>query len=60
VKGKQVRIKTFGPLFTPPRKNFLGTLSQVSSDAVTVEVEGAGAFTISLKDIARANLEYQL
>ncbi len=60
VKGKQVRIKTFGPLFTPPRKNFLGTLSQVSSDAVTVEVEGAGAFTINLKDIARANLEYQL
>lgn len=65
VKGKQVRIKTFAPLFTPPRKNFLGTLRQVSvqSDggaAVTVEVEGAGAFTINLKDIARANLEYQL
>lgn len=59
VKGKQVRIKTFAPLFEPPRKNFLGTLSDVSSDAVTVVVEGAGPFIIKLKDIARANLEYQ-
>lgn len=59
VKGKQVRIKTFAPLFEPPRKNFLGTLSDVSKDAVTVEVEGAGPFTIALKDIARANLEFQ-
>ena len=58
VKGQQVRLKTFAPLFEPPRKNFLGTLSDVSSDAVTVVVEGAGAFTIKLKDIARANLEF--
>lgn len=60
VKGQKVRLKTFGPLFEPPRKNFLGTLTNVSGDSVTVEVEGAGPFTISLKDIARANLEYQL
>lgn len=59
VKGKQVRIKTFAPLFEPPRKNFFGTLRQVSADAVTVEVEGAGPFTIHIKDIARANLEFQ-
>ncbi len=59
VKGKQVRLKTFAPLFEPPRKNFLGELQAVTADAVTVEVEGAGAFTIKLKDIARANLEYQ-
>jgi len=59
VKGQQVRIKTFAPLFEPPRKNFLGTLSDVSTEAVTVEVEGAGPFTIKLKDIARANLEFQ-
>lgn len=58
-KGKMVRIKTFAPLFEPPRKNFLGTLSDVTGEAVTVEVEGAGPFTISLKDIARANLEFQ-
>ena len=60
VKGQKVRLKTFGPLFEPPRKNFLGTLTDVSTDSVTVEVEGAGPFTIPLKDIARANLEYQL
>lgn len=59
VQGQQVRIKTFAPLFEPPRKNFLGTLSKVTADAVTVEVEGAGPFTIHLKDIARANLEFQ-
>ncbi len=59
VKGQQVRLKTFAPLFEPPRKNFLGTLSDVSDDAVTVEVEGAGTFTVKLKDIARANLEFQ-
>ncbi len=58
VKGQQVRLKTFAPLFEPPRKNFLGTLSDVSNEAVTVVVEGAGAFTIKLKDIARANLEF--
>ncbi len=59
VVGKQIRVKTFAPLFEPPRKNFLGTLSSVSEASVTVEVEGAGAFTIPLKDIARANLEFQ-
>ena len=59
VKGKTVRIKTFAPLFEPPRKNFLGTLSDVASETVTVEVDGAGPFTIKLKDIARANLEFQ-
>jgi ribosome maturation factor RimP len=59
VKGKTVRLKTFAPLFEPPRKNFLGTLSDVSKEAVTVEVEGAGPFTIMLKDIARANLEFE-
>lgn len=58
-KGQQVRIKTFAPLFEPPRKNFLGTLTSVANEAVTVEVEGAGPFTINLKDIARANLEFQ-
>jgi ribosome maturation factor RimP len=58
VVGEQVRLKTFGPLFEPPRKHFLGTLSGVTADAVVVEVEGAGPFTVPLKDIARANLEF--
>ncbi len=55
--GQLVRVKTFGPLGEPPRKNFLGALKAVSGEAVTVDVEGAGEFTIPLKDIAKANLE---
>ncbi len=47
VKGQTVKVKTFGPLFEPPRKNFTGKLSQVTPDGVTVDVEGAGPFTIS-------------
>ncbi len=59
VLGKKVRLKTFGPLGEPPRKNFLGQLKAVEGDTVTVEVEGAGAFSIALKDIAKANLEFE-
>ncbi len=59
VIGKVVRVKSYGPLFEPPRKNFVGTLTGVTPDAVTVAVEGAGPFTIPMKDIAKANLEYQ-
>jgi ribosome maturation factor RimP len=55
--GERVRVKTFGPLFEPPRKNFVGTLTGVSPEAVVVDVEGEGSFTIPLKDVARANLE---
>jgi ribosome maturation factor RimP len=58
VKGKTVRIKTFSPLFEPPRKNFLGTLRSVSTDGVVVAVDGAGEFAIGFKDIAKANLEF--
>jgi ribosome maturation factor RimP len=58
VKGQQVRVKTFGPLFEPPRKNFVGALTDVTPEAVTVTVTGAGPFTIPFKDIARANLEF--
>lgn len=58
VVGQQIKVKTFGPLFEPPRKNFTGKLSSVTPDGVTVEVEGAGPFTIAFKDIAKANLEF--
>jgi ribosome maturation factor RimP len=58
VKGKTVRVKTFAPLFEPPRKNFLGTLTTVSAESIVVDVEGAGTFAIPFKDIARANLEF--
>jgi ribosome maturation factor RimP len=59
VLGKKVRVKTFGPVGEPPRKNFVGTLTDVKPDLIAVSVDGAGAFTIPLKDIARANLEFE-
>jgi len=59
VLGQKVRIKTFGPIGEPPRKNFLGVLKGSAEGAVVVEVEGAGPFSIPLKDIAKANLEFE-
>ncbi len=59
VKGKQIKVKTYGPIGDPPRKNFTGRLKAVEPDAVQVEVEGAGEFRIPLKDIAKANLEFE-
>lgn len=59
VKGQKVKVKTFGPLGEPPRKNFTGTLTEVAADAIAVDVEGAGVFRISFKDIAKANLEFE-
>jgi ribosome maturation factor RimP len=60
VVGQTIKVKTFGPLFEPPRKNFTGKLSNVTPDGVTVDVEGAGPFTIAFKDIAKANLELNI
>lgn len=57
-RGQRVKVKTFGPLGEPPRKNFTGVLTAVEPDAVVVDVEGAGSFRIPLADIAKANLEY--
>jgi ribosome maturation factor RimP len=59
VKGQKVKVKTFGPLGDPPRKNFTGTLTEVAGDSISVEVEGAGTFHILFKDIAKANLEFE-
>ncbi|MCY1080783.1 ribosome maturation factor RimP [Archangium lansingense] len=59
VKGQKVKVKTFGPIGDPPRKNFTGTLTEVAADAIAVDVEGAGSFRISFKDIAKANLEFE-
>ena len=59
VKGKKVKVKTFAPLFEPPRKNFVGVLADVAADGVVVEVEGAGPFRIAFKDIAKANLQFE-
>jgi ribosome maturation factor RimP len=59
VKGRKVRVKTFGPLGEPPRRNFHGVLVDVAQDVVSVAVEGAGQFQIPLRDIAKANLEFE-
>ncbi len=59
VVGQVVRLKTFGPLGEPPRKNFVGSLKAATGEAVIVAVEGAGEFTIPYKDIAKAALEHQ-
>ncbi|MCP3138396.1 ribosome maturation factor RimP [Pyxidicoccus xibeiensis] len=59
VKGQKVKVKSFGPVGDPPRKNFTGTLTEVAGDGISVEVEGAGTFHILFKDIAKANLEFE-
>jgi ribosome maturation factor RimP len=59
VKGKQIRVKTFAPLGDPPRRNFLGALVEVTPESVSVEIEGAGQYRIPLRDIAKANLEFE-
>ena len=59
VMGQKVKVKTFGPIGEPPRKNFTGTLTEVAADAIAVDVEGAGRFRILFKDIAKANLEFE-
>jgi ribosome maturation factor RimP len=59
VKGQKIKVKTFGPIGEPPRKNFTGTLTEVAADAIGVDVEGAGSFRIPFKDIAKANLEFE-
>ncbi len=58
-QGKKIKVKTYGPIGEPPRKNFSGVLKGVQEDAVTVEVEGAGSFRIPFRDIAKANLEFE-
>jgi ribosome maturation factor RimP len=59
-EGRGVKVKTFGPLGEPPRRNFRGVLTAVAEDGVTVDVEGAGAFRIPFRDIAKANLDFEL
>lgn len=57
--GQRVKVRTYGPVGEPPRKNFTGTLVEAREDAVVVDVEGAGRFSVPLKDVAKANLEYE-
>lgn len=56
--GRKVRIRTYGPLFDPPRKNFVGRLAAFAADEAEVDVDGAGRFRIPLDRIAKAHLEF--
>ncbi len=58
-EGKKVKVKTYGPIGEPPRKNFSGVLKGVQDDSVTVDIEGAGSFRIPFRDIAKAHLEFE-
>ena len=57
--GQKVKVRTYGPVGEPPRKNFSGTLVEASDEAVVVDVEGAGRFSIPLKDVAKAHVEFE-
>ena len=59
-RGQKVKVKTYAPIGQPPRKNFSGMLTEVEADTVTVDVEGAGAFRIPMREIAKAHLEYEI
>ncbi len=59
VVGKRVKVKTYGPVGQPPRRSFSGVLLQSSSSDITVQVEGGGDFHIPLRDIAKANLDFE-
>ena len=59
VVGKRVKVKTFGPVGTPPRKSFTGTLVQSGASDITVQVEGGGAFRHPLPRHRKANLDFE-
>jgi ribosome maturation factor RimP len=59
VVGQRVKVKTYGPVGQPPRKSFSGVLLQSGASDITVQVEGGGAFHIPLRDIAKANLDFE-
>ena len=59
VEGKKVRLKTYGPVGEPPRRNFTGVVTGVAEDAVMLDIPGGGHFRIPFSEIAKANLEFE-
>lgn len=56
--GRQAVIKSYGPLFDPPRKNFTGKLLGISKDeVVAIDCDGK-RFDIPLDRIAKAHLAF--
>jgi len=59
VEGRKVRLKTYGPIGEPPRRNFSGVVTGVAEDAVMLDIPGGGHFRIPFSEIAKANLEFE-
>jgi len=59
VEGRKVRLKTYGPIGEPPRRNFTGVVTGVAEDAVMLDIPGGGHFRIPFSEIAKANLEFE-
>jgi len=59
VEGRKVRLKTYGPIGEPPRRNFSGFVTGVAEDAVMLDIPGGGHFRIPFSEIAKANLEFE-
>jgi len=58
--GREVEIRTFGPIGEPPRKNFKGRLLGIGEgDVVRVEIEGK-TFEVPLEKVAKAHLALDL
>lgn len=58
--GRQVEIRTFGPIGEPPRKNFKGRLLGIGEgDAIQVEIDGK-TFDVPLDKVAKAHLALDL
>jgi ribosome maturation factor RimP len=60
VEGKKVTLKTFRPVGDPPRRNFKGILTSVADDVISLDDEGSGSFSIPIRDIAKATLDFEL
>lgn len=58
--GRQVEIRTFGPIGDPPRKNFKGRLLGMGEgDEIRVEIDGK-TFEVPLDKVAKAHLALDL
>ncbi|AKU90016.1 ribosome maturation factor RimP [Vulgatibacter incomptus] len=58
--GRQVEIKTYGPIGDPPRKNFKGRLLGMGSGGeIEVEIDGK-TFAVPFDKVAKAHLALDL
>ncbi|WP_373046046.1 ribosome maturation factor RimP [Vulgatibacter sp.] len=54
--GRDIELKTFGPIGDPPRKNYKGRLLGISSDdVVRIEIDGT-EYAVPLDKVAKAHL----